>query len=183
MSQKGSSDLNRNPEKIISIRLFAALREDIQQGWVWLKNSNLPARSIIKITNPNNGKHIYCEALQIDKNFLDFYNQPKRITIDEPQNALVIGGWYRAALGDLSTKSDVNLCIRPCNSLWGRFNACVHHPQIIVRVAAWLGLISVALGLLGVVLGVMSLHASGPNIAVERDAPQAAQPLAPRPSP
>jgi hypothetical protein len=31
--------------------------------------------------------------------------------------------------------------------------ACTDHPQIIVRVAAWLGLISVVLGLLGVIIG------------------------------
>lgn len=165
------------------MRIFAALREDIQQGWVWLQIPNLPSRSIVKITNPNNGKSIYCEALQIDQNFLDFYNQPNRIAISDPQNALVISGWYRAGLGDLSTKSDVHLCVNPCNSSWGKLRACLHHPQIIVRVAAWLGLISVALGLVGVALGAMSLKASQPNIAVERDAPQAAQPLAPRPSP
>jgi hypothetical protein len=162
------------------MRIFAALREDIQQGWVWLQSPTLPARSIVKITNPSNGKSIYCEALQIDKNFLDFYNQPKRITISDPQNTLVISGWYRAALGDLFTKSDVHLCVKPSNSLWGKFKACIHHPQIIVRVAAWLGLVSVLLGLLGAVLGAMSLWASEPNIA---DAPQASPPLAPRLSP
>ena len=141
------------------MRIFAALREDIQQGWVWLQIPNLPSRSIVKITNPNNGKSIYCEALQIDQNFLDFYNQPNRIAISDPQNALVISGWYRAGLGDLSTKSDVHLCVNPCNLSWGKLRACLHHPQIIVRVAAWLGLISVALGLVGVALGAMSLKA------------------------
>ncbi len=45
------------------MKLFAALREDTQQGWIWLQDSNLRARSIVKITNPANGKAIYCEAL------------------------------------------------------------------------------------------------------------------------
>ena len=55
------------------MRIFASLREDAQQGWVWLQNSNFPARSIVKITNPKNKKSIYCESLQIDNNFLRLY--------------------------------------------------------------------------------------------------------------
>lgn len=59
------------------MKLFAALREDTQQGWVWLQDSCLPARSIVKITNPANGNVVYCEALQIDNNFLsDTINLP-----------------------------------------------------------------------------------------------------------
>lgn len=144
-----------------SKKIYAALREDAQQGWVWLQNSNLPARSIIKITSPNNCKSIYCEALQIDENFLDYYNSnPKTIEIKDPQNALVISGWYRAALGDIPTKSEVNLCIRPCNCLWGKFKACTNHPQVVIRVAAWLGAIGLFLGLIGIVLGTLSLYPS-----------------------
>lgn len=133
------------------------MREDTQQGWVWLQNSNLPHRSVVKVKNHTNGKVIYCEALQIDENFLKAYNKTPRITISDTQNAIVINGWYRAALGDLSSQSDVALSINACNSYWGKFKACTHHPQIIVRVAAWLGFISVVLGLLGTVLGVKSL--------------------------
>lgn len=143
--------------RLFIMRIFAALREDTQQGWVWLQSPTLPARSIVKITNPNNGKSIYCEALQIDKNFLSFYSQSIRITINDPQNALVISGWYRAALGDLSTKSDVQLYVNPSNSLWGKFKACTDHPQIVVRMAAWLGAIGLFLGVIGLVLGVLSL--------------------------
>ena len=47
--------------------LYVALREDVQHGWVWLDDSSLRMRSIIKIKNTENGKSIYCEALQIDK--------------------------------------------------------------------------------------------------------------------
>lgn len=150
------------------MKIFASLREDTQQGWVWLQNSSLPARSVVKIQNPNNGKAVYCEALQIDRNFLSYYNQSPRFKISAPQDALVINGWYRASLGGLSPQSDIQLRIKSCNSWWGKFKACTHHPQTIVRVAAWLGLISVILGLLGAVLGAASVWAAEPHIVVMR---------------
>lgn len=139
------------------MKLFAALREDTQQGLVWLQNASLSARSIVKITNSENGKSVYCEALQIEKNFLSAYNQSPRISITKPQATLVISGWYRAALGDLSTQADIPLKIKPSNCWWGKFKACTDHPQIIVRVAAWLGAIGLFLGIIGFVLGVLSL--------------------------
>jgi hypothetical protein len=149
------------------MKLFAALREDTQQGWVWLENSSLTMRSIVKIKNTENDKSVYCEALQIDKNFLKTYNQEPRHAITDTKNTLVISGWYRAKLGDLKTQSDASLVITACNSWWGKFRACTHHPQVIVRVAAWLGLVSVILGLLGVIISLVSLlpslthHSSG----------------------
>jgi len=158
------------------MKLFAALHDDTHQGWVWLQDSRLPARSIVRITNPSNKKSVYCEALQIDDNFLIAYNQSPRVSITEPQSSLVIGSWYRAALGGLSTQQEVPLTVRPCNSLWGRFLACVHHPQAVVRVAAGLGLISLLLGFFGIVLGVLSLLLSNPNIGVVRAALQAVRP-------
>lgn len=139
------------------MKLFAALREDTQQGWIWLQDTSLPARSVVKITNPANGSVVYCEALQIDSNFLSAYNQSPRITISNRETALVINGWYRTALGGLSTQTEVSLKIEPSNSWWGKFKACTHHPQIIVRVAAWLGAIGLFLGIIGLALGVLSL--------------------------
>ena len=139
-----------------NMKLFAALREDTQQGWVWLQDVRLPARSIVKIKNSANGNVVYCEALQIDQNFLRAYNQSPRIAISSPERALVINGWYRAALGGLSTESEVTLNIKPSNGWWGKFRACIGHPQTIVRVAAWLGAIGLFLGIVGLVLGVLS---------------------------
>ena len=139
------------------MKLFAALREDMHQGWVWLQYPNLSARSIVKITNPTNEKSIYCEALQIDSNFRAIYNQSPRIIIDNPQTAIVINGWYRARLGGLLTQENIPLTIKPCDSVCGRIMACIHHPQTVVRVAAWLGLISIILGFIGLALGLMSL--------------------------
>jgi hypothetical protein len=52
------------------MKLFAALREDTQQGWVWLQDASLPARSVVKIKNPANGKVAYCESLKSIRTFL-----------------------------------------------------------------------------------------------------------------
>ena len=52
------------------MKVFSALKDDVHQGWVWLENTSLPPRGVICITNLSNGKRIYCEALQIDGNFL-----------------------------------------------------------------------------------------------------------------
>lgn len=137
------------------MRVFAALRDDISQGWVWLDRDGLPPRSTVCIRNRTNAKAVYCEALQIDKNFLSVYNQPPRLTITDPRNSIVIGAWYRAKLG-VATQADHDLEVRPSSGWWGCFRACAHHPQIVVRIAIWLAAWSVVLGLIGVLLGIIS---------------------------
>ena len=131
-----------------ALTVFAALRDDFNQGWVWLQNPELPARSVVKITNCTNNKAVYCEALQIESNFLSEYNQSPRFPITDPSASIVLSYWYRAKLGGIATQSDLAFTIRPANSPWGKFRACTNHPQTVVRVAAWLGLISVLLGIL-----------------------------------
>ena len=72
--------------------------------------------------------------------------------------------WYRVRLGGLETQREYALDIVEANSWCGKIRACVHHPQIVVRVAVWLGIVSVALGALGVILGAISiLPKSGPS--------------------
>lgn len=121
------------------MKLFAAREEDAHQGWVWLQNSTFPPRCVVKITNPANGCSVYCEALQIEGNFLAQYNQSPRYFIEEPRSSLVVGVWFRASLGGLQAQSEVPLQIKPCKSWWAHFKACTHHPQVVVRLAAWLG--------------------------------------------
>lgn len=145
------------------MKLFAALREDAHQGWVWLQDAKLPTRSVVKITNRSSGKAIYCEALQIDKNFLAEYNQSPRHTISDPASALVIGSWFRAGLGDIAAQAEVQLEVKAVNGWWGKFKACTHHPQIVVRLGAWLGGIGFVLGIIGLLLGVSSIWPAKPN--------------------
>jgi hypothetical protein len=138
------------------MKLFVALHDDAHQGWVWLQDRHLPARSVVKITNPFNGQSVYCEALQIDTNFLEKYNQAPRFFITDPASSMVIGAWYRAKLGVVK-QSDKLLAVKARNCWFGSFRACADHPQIVVRVAAWLGVISLFLGVVGLVLGLWSI--------------------------
>jgi hypothetical protein len=139
------------------MKLFAAREEDAHQGWVWLQNNYYPPRSVVKIKNPLNGRSVCCEVLQIDKNFLERYNKPPRASIINPSEALVIGAWYRAQLGEIQSQSEVPLEVSACNSWWGKFRACSSHPQIVVRLSVWLGGTSLVLGIIGLVLGVISI--------------------------
>lgn len=138
------------------MRIYAAREDDAHQGWIWLKQPGLPQRGVVCIVNPANKAKVHCEALQIERNFLERYNQAPRWTINDPESALVIGEWFRAKLG-IKTQEDVQLQIRPCNTWRGQFEACTDHPQVVVRVAAWLGFVGLVLGLIGLVLGIISL--------------------------
>lgn len=142
------------------MRVFASLHSDAQQGWVWLDQPDLEPRSIVRIRNRASGESVFCEALQIDTNFLKTYNQAPRCSICDTRSAIVMNSWYRAKLGQLRTRSEADLHVEPAPHWLSKFKACTHHPQVIVRVAAWLGLISVLLGFIGVVLGAMSLRGS-----------------------
>lgn len=140
------------------MKIYAARDEDIHEGWVWIQRQTLPPRVVVRITNPANRMAVYCEAMQIDENFLRLYNQPVRPSITQVQDALVIGAWYRAGLGGLSPQSDVPLEIERFDSWIGRFRACIGHPQVVVRLGAWLGGLGFVLGLLGLALGILSLQ-------------------------
>ena len=140
------------------MKIYAARDEDIHEGWVWLQDSALPPRVVVRILNPANRMAVYCEAMQIDPNFLRLYNQPSRLPINQAQGALVIGAWYRAKLGGISPQSEVPLQIERFDSWVGHFRACVDHPQVVVRQGAWLGGLGLVLGLLGLALGILSLR-------------------------
>jgi hypothetical protein len=138
------------------MKIYACLDDDISEGFVWLKRSGLASRSVVKITNPEGGRSVFCEALQLEDNFLGEYNQSPRLKIESPESSIIMSAWYRARLGNLETQRDYNLEIRAANGWWGKLRSCIQHPQIIIRVAVWLGVVSVGLGVVGVVLGVVS---------------------------
>lgn len=130
----------------------ASLRSDLNEGWVWVSDQGYPPRSIVKIESLETKAFVYCEALNIDKNFLAEYNQKSRLCIRENVATIVISDWYRKKLGDIQKKPH-NLKISLSNGYYGKFMACMQHPQIVVRLATSLALISVILGMLGLILG------------------------------
>ena len=67
-----------------TLRVYAAMHAHIGEGFVWLKDADPRPRRIVKITNRENGKQIYCEALRFDPNFTKVYNEGSaRIKIED----------------------------------------------------------------------------------------------------
>ncbi|MBZ0072860.1 MAG: hypothetical protein K8I04_14175 [Gammaproteobacteria bacterium] len=122
----------------------------MNEGWVWLSDHDFAPRSIIKIKNNSNGAVVYCEALEIDDNFTQQYNQAPRINIAQGENTIVINGWYRSRLGEIETQKNHDLEVSEANGLSGRFLASTGHPQVVVRLATLLGVISVVLGIVSI---------------------------------
>ena len=140
------------------MKVYASLGDDIGEGFVWLKNPGLPPRCVVKIRNPATKKVVFCEALQFEENFLKKYNATPRMPITDPESAIVMNAWYRARPGGLDTQKEHSLEVANANWWWGKLRSGVHHPQVIVRVAVWLGVVSVVLGSVGVAPGVVSLY-------------------------
>lgn len=107
---------------------------------------------------------VFCECRTIDDNFLKLYNKEgeRRVPIPEcPTDALVIGKWYRDALGRIGTKQDVSLSISAAKIPgWRALRAASHHPDFVVRLATYLGAIAVCLGILGFLVAVLPSNAS-----------------------
>ena len=139
------------------MKIYASFDNDISEGFVWLKKAGLPARCVVRIRNPESRRSVFCEALQFEENFLSRYNQPPRFTIKDLESSIVMSGWYRARLGGLDTQKEYALGIASAHSWWGKMRACMDHPQIVVRVALCLGVLSVTLGVVGVLLGIISV--------------------------
>ena len=135
--------------------VYAATPEEINVGWVWIGSPKLPSRGIVKITNEQANATVFCEALQIDENFLAVYNTPGRIPIHQPDRTIVMNAWYRRLLGGVDTQSEQELKITSADTWWGRIRTCIQHPQVVVRLATWLGIISVVLGVTGVILSLL----------------------------
>lgn len=133
-------------------KVLAATREDMNEGWVWLSQHDFAPRSIVKIRSKVNNKVVYCEALEMDGNFINDYNKSPRVSISQNGNTIVMNGWYRIRLGGIETKQNHDLVVSGSNGLWGKFRASTGHPQVVVRLATWLAVISVGLGILGVCL-------------------------------
>lgn len=134
-------------------KIYAALAEDISSGWVWVGGFEGEQRSVVRLRNDRTRKTVHCEALKIDKNFLAKYKQGNTLTIENESNAIVANEWYRRKLGVVNTNSDERISFREANHLIGRLMASIQHPQVVVRLATWLGLLSLVLGAIGVWLG------------------------------
>ncbi len=135
-------------------KVFVALSEDINSGWVWIGNPPFEQRSIVKVRNLTLDKTIYTEVLHIDPNFVKRYNkQVETLKIHDPSTAIVVNEWYRWKLGNIKSQEEVELEVISSNNIWGRLcaNLC-YHPQVVVRLGSSLGLVSVLLGIISIIL-------------------------------
>ena len=142
----------------MKLKVFASLSEDINNGWVWVPESLVGERSVVRIENKKLGKVVFCEALQIGDNYLKRYNTNDRThRISDKAESIVMSEWYRKKLGITSTQTEIDFEIAKKDSPCGHVRAPLHHPQIVVRLAIELAILSVVLGAIGVYLGVVGI--------------------------
>ena len=136
-------------------KVFTALKEDINSGWVWICDKTISERAIVKIRKINSKKRIYCEALSIDENFLREYNTMPRIFIKNPSSSIVVNSWYRKQLGNIKPQSECDLAIKKVDNTYGKIRASLKHPQVAVRMTTKIALWSVVLAILSIILRVL----------------------------
>jgi len=135
----------------MKLRVFASLAEDVNNGWVWLPESIVPKRVVVKIRNLDNNKSVYCEVLPIGKNFAARYNRAgDTIEIENSVACIVMNEWYRDKLGIQSSQTEHDFKVTTADNPYGHFKASLSHPQIVVRLA-------MELAIVGLVLGIVSL--------------------------
>lgn len=135
----------------MKLRVFASLADDINNGWVWLPESIVSKRIVVRVRNLDNNKSVYCEALPIGKNFVTRYNRADNtVEITNPDLCIVVNEWYREKLDIASTGTVHEFKVTPADHPYGHFRASLAHPQIVVRLA-------MELSIVGFVLGVISL--------------------------
>jgi len=131
-------------------KVQAALREDLNEGWVWGPDLKFEQRPIVKITNLVNKKTVYCEYLKIEDNYIENYNSHKStVKIKKGTKVITMNEWYRSKLGIPKTQERYDLEIQTENDWYRTIRASLQHPQVIVSIAMWLAIISVIWGFIG----------------------------------
>lgn len=138
--------------------VYACLREHINEGFVHFRAPYLESRCIVRISRKGAGGGVYCEALQLDDNYVAEYDggRRRRKIGGDVGGVITMGDWYRKKLG-VKKNSQVPFVICPCNGLWGKFWACMDHPQVVVRLSTCLGAIGLVLGVVGFAISIMQV--------------------------
>jgi len=140
-------------------KIYAALAEEENEGWVWFTTPKLDTRTLVKLHKSQNGRIVFCQSRQVDKNFLQRYNECPRISIPhDEKNSLVIGEWYRDALGGFDTQTEVDIEISRLEiPFWRDLRAACHHPDIVARIGTRLGILGAWLGIIGIAIACWDL--------------------------
>ncbi len=89
------------------------------------------------------------------------YKEMLEVDSEQSNHSIVLSAHYRKLLGipadELNDKTVFELEIYPLNKLnvYGKMRACFQHPQVAVRMAAWIGIVSAVVGAIGVFVGVI----------------------------
>lgn len=127
------------------------LAVDTNEGCVWVSHYGGKSRQAVRLTALETGDVTYAELRLIDKNFVDYYNDEAYSQIDLATPTMVVGQWYRNKLGFLKIGSTAEIEIAEMWEPLAAYMACKHHPQTVVRVSTWLGVIGVALGVIALI--------------------------------
>ena len=136
-----------------------ALSEDINAPYVWLSETPCNSRDIVKITNIDTTKSIWCEVVKASDNYIKRYNNNVRtLSISSNKPFIVANSWYRNKL-DLvkNTESNITLKTSRYPLFVKQLLASYTHPDNAVRLATDIALVSLFLGIVGLVLGIISL--------------------------
>jgi len=140
------------------LKVYASLAEDINNGWVWVPESIVSERVVIKVKNCDSGRSVYCEVIPFGDNFVSRYNQGNRYSISDRDASVVVNEWYRKKLGIGFTQTDCEFQIKRADNPYGHLKASLQHPQIVVRLAMEFSIVGLVLGIVGLVLGFISLR-------------------------
>ena len=144
----------------------AALHDEANEGWVWA--SGISSRAIVRLSNAAGDRVVFCQVRKLDDNFREIYNddpKKRRIPLIDA-DTIVMSQWYRDGLGGIETTNKDNKigkvalkidsydrCWRP----WGSVRAAAHHPEIVVRMGASLGVLGFGLGLTSVLPSLLTI--------------------------
>ena len=136
-----------------------ALAEDINNPFVWFSELPCNSREIVKITNKNTSKSIWCEVVKASGNFIERYNRnPRTNEIKEDIPFIVLNEWYREKLGlNKNETANIEIKVSKMPLFFRQIQASYIHPDNTVRLAVDLAFVSVALGAIGLLLGIISL--------------------------
>ncbi len=141
--------MKKNHENDFKIR--DALDEHTDAGFVMLQLAGFKGKHIVSITNKENNKKIWCEAIEFGHHFCKKYNSKKRgKKIKEADNTIVINKWYGDKL-DIETSDEdkeIALSIELTGKV-GALKAALTHANTLVRLATQIAIVFVVLGVVG----------------------------------
>lgn len=147
--------------------VHTSLRDDRNEGWVWIRNRCLKTeldgkRRIVRIT-AKPGKSIFCEALWADDWYMKkwdklWINTCTKVPLPN-ENLAFISAWYRRRLGIRRGRQSLTIkyCKETPRPFWWQLRACLDHPQVVVRLATVLAIIGIGLGLIALGLGIVGV--------------------------